>query len=199
MKFAMILTESEYSEMLEPLFHEVGHHEVIKLHDTELDSKPFGIKGIKEESASAFINRYGSKKHDFVFIYHGNEDMVELLLSEGTVTSILSKGLQLPDGSITHIEFCDNGLLLTLDGCNVKQESDTLYGGFATDLKSGKEDLLFATPFSALLARNRAKEHAENQNAHVEDGVLYDTDAIITRKRDVFTLTALGPWADAEV
>lgn len=39
MKFAMILTESEYSEMLEPLFHEVGHHEGIKLCDTELDNR----------------------------------------------------------------------------------------------------------------------------------------------------------------
>lgn len=199
MKFAMILTESECNEMLEPLFHEVGHHEGIKLCDTELDSKPFGIKGIKEESATAFINRYGSKKQDFVFIYHGDEEMVELLLSEETVISIISKGLQFPEESITHIEFCDNGLLLTLDGYNMKHESDTLYGGFATDMKSGREDLLFATPLSALLARNRAKEHAENQNAHVEDGVLYDTDAIITRKRDVFTLTVLGPWADAEV
>lgn len=199
MTFAIILTESECSEMLEPLFHAVGHHDGVKLCDTELDSKPFGIKSIKEESAAAFINRYGNKKHDFVFIYHGDEEMAELLLSEETVISIISKGLQLPDGSITHIEFCDNGLLLTLGGCDVKQESDTLYGGFATDVKSGKEDLLFTTPFSALLARNRAKEHAENQNAHVEDGVVYDTESIITRKQDVFTLTAFGPWVDAEV
>lgn len=195
MKFAMILTESEYSEMLEPLFHEVGHHEGIKLCDTELDNRPFGIKNITENSATAFIDRYGDKKRDRVF----TEDTVELLLSEETVISIFCEALHLPNGNITHIEFCDNGLLLTLGGCDVKQESDTLYGGFATDMESGKEDLLFATQFSALLARNRAKEHAENQNAHVEDGVLYDTDAIITRKRDVFTLTVLGPWADAEV
>ncbi|PWL41216.1 MAG: hypothetical protein DBY43_05710 [Clostridiaceae bacterium] len=195
MTFAMILTESECSEMLEPLFHEVGHHEGIKLCDTELDNRPFGIKNITENSATAFIDRYGDKKRDRVF----TEDTVELLLSEETVISIFCEALHLPNGNITHIEFCDNGLLLTLGGCDVKQESDTLYGGFATDMESGKEDLLFATQFSALLARNRAKEHAENQNAHVEDGVLYDTDAIITRKRDVFTLTVLGPWADAEV
>ena len=199
MKFAMILTDSECSEMLEPLFHEVGHHDGVNLCDTELDNRPFGIKNITEESAATFINRYGNKKRDFVFIYHGDEEMVELLLSEETIISVLSKTLHLPDGCITHIEFCDDGLVLTLGGCDVKQESDTLYGGFATDVESGREDLLFTTPLSALLARNRAKEHAENQNAHVEDGVLYDTDAIITRKRDVFTLTALGPWADVEV
>lgn len=195
MTFAMILTESECNEMLEPLFHEVGHHEGIQLCDTELDNRPFGIRDIKEDSAAAFIARYGNEKRDRVF----TEDTVELLLSEETVIFIFSKALHLPDGSITHIEFCDDGLLLTFGGRNVKKESDTLYGGFATDMKSGREDLLFATPFSALLARNRAKEHAENQNAHVEDGVLYDTDAIITRKRDIFTLTAFGPWADIEV
>lgn len=150
MKFAMILTESEYSEMLEPLFHEVGHHEGIKLCDTELDNRPFGIKNITENSATAFIDRYGDKKRDRVF----TEDTVELLLSEETVISIFCEALHLPNGNITHIEFCDNGLLLTLGGCDVKQESDTLYGGFATDMESGKEDLLFATQFSALLARN---------------------------------------------
>lgn len=195
MKFAMILTESECNEMLESFSYEVGHHEGIELFDSELDSRPFGIRGIKEDSAAAFISRYGNEKRDRVF----TEDTVELLLSEETVISIFSKVLQLPDGSITHIEFCDNGLLLTLGGRNVKQESDTLYGGFATDVGSGKEDLLFTTPLSALLARNRAKEHAENQNAHVEDGVVYDTESIITRKRDVFTLTAFGPWSDTEV
>lgn len=198
MEFAMILTESECSEMLEPLFHEVGHHDSVKLRDTELDNRPFGVRGIKEDTAAAFIDHYGSKKRDFVFIYHDGK-VVELLLSEETVISVFSKALHLPNGNITHIEFCDNGLLLTLGGCEVKQESDILYGGFATDLKSGKEDLLFTTPFSALLARNRAKENAENQNAHWEDGVVYDTESIITRKRDVFTLTAMGPWVGTEV
>ena len=69
-----------------------------------------------------------------------------------------------------------------------------LYGGFMTDRKTGKEDLLFETMCSEILCRERAKENALNFNKHT--GRDYDLDTLRVGYRKVET--AISPWRNTE-
>ena len=199
-KFAMVLPEDEVDSMLEALLDNVGFHDPVSLLPTDLDSKPFSIGGadLTEKTAQAFISLYGNKRRDSVFCPSGKSENVELLLSEQTVISVFSTAMHMQTLPIVHAEFCSGGLLLTFASDEVSVTADTLYGGFVMDRKRGEEDLMFQTPYSALLAHNRAREAAECANAHPEDGVDYDIGTIVVRKRIVQTLSALSPWADTE-
>lgn len=198
MTFAMILLEDEVIVALESLLANVGFHGIASLSPTDLDSKPFSIGCLTEEMAHAFIKLYGSKRRDAVFRAPEKDDDVELLLSEETAISAFSAVTHMRTLPITHAEFCSSGLLLTLESDEVKVGTETIFGGFVPDRKGKKEDLLFQTPCSALLARNRAKEAAELATSHVKGGIDYDTDNIIVRKRIVQTVSASSSWVETD-
>lgn len=198
MEFAIILPENEANSILEPLLANVGFHGLVSLSSTDLGSKPFSIGYITEEIAQAFIKLYGNKRRDAFFHPSEKNENVELLLSEETVVSVFSSAMHMQTLSIIHAEFCGRGLLLTLESDAVEMRTDTIFGGFA-HRKGGGEDLLFQTPYSALLAHNRAKEAAELVNNHSGNAVAYDANDIIVRKRTIQTVSAMSPWVEADI
>lgn len=197
MKFAIILPENEANLILEPLLANVGFHGPVSLSSTGLDSKPFSIGCLTEEIAQAFIKLYGNKRRDAFFHPSEKNGNVELLLSEETVVSVFSTAMHMQTLSIIHAEFCGRGLLLTFESDAVEVRTDTIFGGFA-HRKGGGEDLLFQTPYSALLAHNRAKEAAERVNSYSEGAANYDVNDIIVRKRTIQTVSAMSPWIEAD-
>lgn len=202
MKVALIISETECAALLEPYFQKAGIFDNIRLQNTELDSRPFGVSGIEQAKADAFIKKFGSKKRDKVFLSSGQSSGYELLLSEETVKKILSTALE-PNRidkcqNIEHIEFCDGGFLLTLSSHTITKTQDTIYGGFAVNMKSGEDVLMFTTSCSALLAKARAKERAEEKNKWSKDGAVYDTDSIHVRSQNITAYTLSSQWTDLE-
>lgn len=68
------------------------------------------------------------------------------------------------------------------------------YGGFIIDRKTGKTDLMFLTPISKLICRNRTIEKAKLCNEY--NGTDYDLTTVHVRCRKVET--AVNPWRDSE-
>lgn len=69
-----------------------------------------------------------------------------------------------------------------------------VYGGFMTDRRTGKEDLLFETQCSEILCIERAKENAVNFNKYM--GCDYDLDTLRICYQKVET--AVNPWRSTE-
>lgn len=203
-KFAIVLPEDEVDSMLEALLDNVGFHDPVSLLPTDLDSKPFSIGGanLTEKTAQAFISLYGNKRRDSVFFPSGKSENVELLLSEQTVISVFSTAMHMQTLPIVHAEFCSGGLLLTFASDEVSVATNTIYAGFVMDRKRGEEGVLYRTnaemfhpPESALFTHKLTREKAERANAN---GLDYDIDTIVVRKRIVLKLSALSPWEDMD-
>lgn len=64
------------------------------------------------------------------------------------------------------------------------------YGGFVLNTETNMYDLLFVTEFSILLAKNRAKEKAEEINKYRKQ--VYDSNSILVKQRQVRMV--IGDW-----
>ena len=76
----------------------------------------------------------------------------------------------------------------------MKDGYSIVYGGFATDKATGKEELLFETTYSELLCRERVEEKIHNRNLYTESD--FDLDSIKIRYQKLET--AINPWRDSE-
>lgn len=74
------------------------------------------------------------------------------------------------------------------DGCSI------VYGGFAKDEVTGKEELLFRTTYSELLCRKRVEEEIHNRNLYT--GSDFNVDSIKIRYQKLET--AVTPWRESE-
>lgn len=76
----------------------------------------------------------------------------------------------------------------------MKDGYSIVYGGFATDKVTGKEELLFETTYSELLCRKRVEEEIHNRNLYTESDFNVDSIKIRYQKLE----TAVTPWRESE-
>lgn len=76
----------------------------------------------------------------------------------------------------------------------MKDGYSMVYGGFATDKVTGKEELLFETTYSELLCRKRVEEEIHNRNLYTESDFNVDSIKIRYQKLE----TAVTPWRESE-
>lgn len=76
----------------------------------------------------------------------------------------------------------------------MKDGYSIVYGGFATDKVTGKEELLFETTYSELLCRKRVEEEIHNRNLYAESN--FDLDSIKIRCQKLET--TVSPWRESE-
>lgn len=76
----------------------------------------------------------------------------------------------------------------------MKDGYSIVYGGFATNKRTGKEELLFETTYSELLCRKRVEEEISKRNLYTESD--YDMDSIKIRYQKMET--AVSPWRETE-
>ena len=76
----------------------------------------------------------------------------------------------------------------------MKDGYSIVYGGFATNKRTGKEELLFETTYSELLCRKRVEEEISKRNLYTESD--YDMDSIKIRYQKLET--AVGPWRETK-
>ena len=76
----------------------------------------------------------------------------------------------------------------------MKDGYSIVYGGFATDKVTGKEELLFETTYSELLCRKRVEEVIHNRNLYTESDFNVDSIKIRYQKLE----TAVTPWRESE-
>ena len=80
------------------------------------------------------------------------------------------------------------------EGVVGRRYEETEFRASAFNRLTGQYDEMFKTRFSALLAKGRCREKAEERNKFITDKFDYDTSRIILEKRNVTTSEFYGPW-----
>lgn len=188
MEYCVLLENADVNAALKRL----GLGELNFRANTPSKEHPFCMAPVSEGTAKQIASTYGVQGDRY------DSERMTLDMQYATASRLIAAVLGACAYNIGELKMLDNGqLLVRFHPRAFEEKREVTYCGFLKNIETGQYDSLFVTSASAILAVERAKEHAAQTNAHCEKRAAppaYDMNDVLVQQKTIRSVQTAGSW-----